>query len=207
MFFFCIIKVGLDRTQNKIYIFYKPPVCTHTEGPYLQHAHCSAIILSAEYKTEKMCVCGPSMQHNCICWMCSICMFTSQTCPPSCYQLYLSIFILYLYISVVVFISSLGQCNTIVSGYAQSACLHPRHAPPISSLRPFLFYISNFLWLVFSFHVLVFISNLLPFIPFLLLHYFSFGFLFPLYLGFALPHVISSILFPFLCFFYIFISY
>ena len=140
------------------------------------------------------------MQHNCI-WICSICMFTSQTCPPPHHSHISSLLFGCLYISVVVFVSSHGQCNTIVSGYAQSACLHPRHAPPISSLRPFLFYISNFLWLVFSFHVLVFISNLLPFIPFLLLHYFSFGFLFPLYLGFALPHVISSILFPCLCFF------
>ena len=137
------------------------------------------------------------MQHNCI-WICSIRMFTSQTCPTPAHPHTISLFG-YLYISVVVFVSSHGQCNTIVSGYAQSACLHPRHAPPISPLRLFLFDICNFLWLIFLFHVLVFISDILPFILFLRLHYLSFGF--PLYLAFALPHIISSILFPFLCFF------
>ena len=134
-----------------------------------------------------MCVCGPSMQHNCICWMCSICMFTSQTCPPSCYQLYLSIFILYLYISVVVFISSLGQCNTIVSGYAPSACLHPRHARPPPTIPTYhLSYLDVciFLWLYLYLHMAnatqlyldmlnlhVYIQDMLPLFP-LFVHFF-----------------------------------
>ena len=145
MCFFCIIKVGLDRTQNRIYIFYTPPVCTHSERPYLQHAHCSAIILSAEYKTEKMCVCGPSMQHNCICWMCSICMFTSQTCPLppnaiNCIWVFHFVFV-YFWCSIHIFTWPM-QHNCIwicsIRMFTSQTCPTPAHPHTISPIWVFV---------------------------------------------------------------------